>query len=227
MRTNDRDLKRAYRSYIQSRPAPEGKGCPSPEDIWRMLGKRRKRKSKARMMDHITNCATCYAEFEAFLEICRAERHLARDVQEKAAGPETRRFSLAWRYMAAALLFLAMAGSAIFLTKWLSIAKKPPERGRLSGQLRLIAPGSHRSLGLPIIFRWEGITGVEYYAIEIFDSSLLPIWKSPRTVGNSCEVPPSVEKSMRKRTPYFWMLTAFRQDGTKIESSLEEFELID
>jgi hypothetical protein len=228
MRTNDRALKRAYRSHIQSRPAPDGKSCPSPEEIWRMLVKRRRRKNKARMMDHITSCSTCYGEFEAFLEIYRAERDLAGRVEgTPSISPETRRFSWAWRYVSAVLLLLVIAGSVIFSTRWLNLAKKHSERGRLSGQLRLIAPGTRRSLRPPLIFRWEGIAGVEYYAVEIFDNSLLPVWKSSQTVRNSCEVPRSVEKNMRRKTSYFWMLTAFRQDGTKIESSLEQFELID
>jgi hypothetical protein len=228
MKTNNRELKGAYRSYIRSRPGAGRKSCPAPEEIWHLLWRKGHRKQKARLIDHISDCSACYGEFEAFLEIRRAEGRLIDNIKESLKGRfEKPPHSWNWRYASALIILVAVAASVIFSTRWLGLTKKHEERGKLSRQLRLIAPGSNRTLRAPLVFEWEGIPTAEYYIVEIFDSSLLTFWKSPATSQNFFAIPLPIEKRMRRNTRYFWMLTAFQRDGTKTESSLEEFELID
>jgi len=228
MKTNDRELKRAYREFIQNTSATRTKDCPAPEEIWSLFAGRRSRKRKGRMMDHITTCSSCFREFEAFLEISRAEGNLIDELQSrfrsrlrKVPGP------MAWRYATAFLIVIAIVAAAMLSTKWLGPTKRPEERGRLSGQLRLLAPGQEPALRAPLLFRWEGAARSEYYIVEIFADSLLPFWKSAQLTGTSYELPSPVKEKMERGKSYFWMLTAFSQGGTKTESSLEEFKLID
>jgi hypothetical protein len=228
MKTNDRELKKAYREYVQNTSGTREKVCPGSEEIWSLFSGKISRKRRARMVDHITACSSCFREFEAFLEITRVEGNLARGIQSRfPKQPRRIPRPMVWRYVTALLIFVAVLAVAMLSTRWPSHVKRSEERGRLSGQIRLLAPGQNSPLGTPLIFRWEELARSEYYIIEIFDDSLLPFWKSPRLTGSSFELPSPVKEKLDRRKRYFWMLTAFSQGGTKSESALEEFSLID
>jgi hypothetical protein len=117
--------------------------------------------------------------------------------------------------------------AAVLSTKWWGSGDRPAERGRLSGQVRLITPGQEASIRTSLIFRWEPVTLSDHYVIEVFDDSLLPLWKSPQISGTSWELPTSVKEKMATGRTYFWMLTSFSASGLRVESSLEEFEFVD
>jgi hypothetical protein len=134
---------------------------------------------------------------------------------------------MAWRYAVAFLIVTVILAAAALSTKWFGPATRPEERGRLSGQLRLLAPGQEPALRAPLVFRWEEVSRPDYYIIEIFDDSLRPFWKSAQLTGISYELPSPVKEKMERGKSYFWMLTAFSKSGTKTESSLEVFRLID
>jgi hypothetical protein len=228
MKTNDRDLKKAYREYVQNASGAQKADCPSPEEIWKLFAGKTSEKRTTRLVDHITACSSCFREFEAFLEISRAEGSLAREVQSRfRSQPRKVPLPMVWRYVTALLILIVILGAVMLSTRWLAPAKQPEDRGRFSGQLRLLAPGQEPKLRAPLIFKWEGIARSEYYVIEIFDDSLLPFWKSSQLSGTSYELPSSVKEKMERRKSYFWMLTAFSQGGAKTESALEEFRLID
>jgi hypothetical protein len=228
MKTNNQELKRAYREFVQSSSGTQAKNCPAPQEIWSLFTGRKSRKKKGRMMDHITTCSSCFREFEAFLEISRAEGNLVHAIEPRfGSRPRKSPLPMAWRYATAFLIVIAVLAATMISTDWLNFNKRPEERGRLSGQLRLLAPGQEPSLRAPLLFRWEGISRPEYYIVEIFDDSLLPFWKSSPLTGTSCELPLAVKEKMERGKSYFWMLTAFSAGGTKTESSLEEFRLID
>jgi hypothetical protein len=97
------------------------------------------------------------------------------------------------------------------------------ERGRQPGQIQLIFPVRGERTRMPLVFRWEGTPRAEYYLLEIFDRSLLPLWKSPRIEGLLYELPSEAADIVKKNELYFWTITACLTDGTKMESSLEEF----
>jgi len=228
MKTTERELKRAYREYIQNSPGPRTEDCPAPGEIWSLFAGETPGKRKAGMVEHITACSSCFREFEAFLEMSRAEENLANEVRphlpsQMRAAP----LPLVWRYVTAFLALIVILAAAMLSTKWLGLTKRPEERGRLSGQLRLLSPGPRPTLRVPLIFRWEEVARPEYYIIEIFDDSLLPFWKSPQLTGFSYELPSPVKEKMERGKSYFWMLTAFSQGGQKTESAPEEFRLID
>lgn len=227
MKTNDQDLRKAFRDRIESRPEICAQGCLRAEDIWALFAGKQSTNRKARMVDHITNCPSCLREFEAFLEVSRAEGELTQQVLSRFQDqPRRALFPLLWRYVTALLILITVLGVAILATKWQIPERRMAERGRLSGQLRLLAPGLETRIRLPLVFRWEGIPNGESYVVEIFDDSLLPFWKSPQLTDTNYELPLSVKEKMAKGKRYFWMLTAFSRTGLKTESSLEEFKLI-
>lgn len=226
MKTSERDLKRAFRDYVQSSSCTRKKDCPSPEEIWGLFAGQGSARRKAKLVDHITSCSFCFQEFDAFLEMSRAQGRLIYDVQSRfVERPRTAPFPLVWRYVTALLAFIVILAAALLTTKWSGLLERAEERGRLSGQIRLLAPSQRPAPRLPLFFKWEAIPGAEYYVIEIFDDSLLPFWKSPQLTGVGYELPMSVKGKLEKGKTYFWMLTAFSRDGAKAESSLEEFRL--
>ena len=228
MKANDPELKAAFRAHFLNGLGARKKGCPAREDIWGLFSGRNAGKREARTLDHITACASCFGEFEAFLEISRAEKQLAHEVRSRSR-PESRRapWPIAWRYAAASLIVIAVLAAAVLSTKWWGSGDRPAERGRLSGQVRLIAPGQEASIRTSLIFRWEPVALSDHYVIEVFDDSLLPLWKSSQIKSTSWELPTSVKEKMATGKPYFWMLTSFSASGLRVESSLEEFEFVD
>ena len=227
MKTNEAELKKAFLAYIRSSPKASAGNCPSSETIWRFFSGEGSIKLKARIVDHITTCADCHKEFEAFLEIFRAEEKLARDVQPQFRSNSNHISTQAlWRYAAAFLGIIIIASAGVFTSKWLS-PRPPAERGRLSGQLHLLAPDQEMSFQKPLIFKWEPAPDTEYYVIEIFDESLLPFWSSEQLAETHCELPALVKDKMVKGRNYFWMLYANSLSGNKAESSLEEFKFVD
>jgi hypothetical protein len=228
MKTNDREIKTAYRDLLLAASGTRKKGCPAAEEIWRLFSDGIPRKQRARMVDHITTCSLCFQEFEAFLEISRAEEDFVREVQSRFRSYARNAPSpMLWRYAAAFLITIAVLAVAVLSTKWFDFTKRAEERGRLSGQVRLLTPGQETALSSPLIFRWEAVDLAEYYVVEVFDDSLRPIWKSAQLTITSCELPTQVKETMTKELKYYWMLTAFSPGGRKTESSLEEFSLID
>jgi hypothetical protein len=228
MKTNDRELKMAYREHVQNASGTREKDCPTSEDIWRLFSEKTSGNRKARLVDHITTCPFCFREFEAFLEISRAEGKLVREVQSRfQSDAKTAPLPMAWRYAGAFLMAMAILAAAVLSTKWLGFPKRPEERGRLSGQIRLLAPGPETALRSPLVFRWEAVALSEYYVVEVFDDTLLPVWKSAQLAITNCEIPKQIKEKMAKERTFYWMLTAFSPGGTKTESFLEEFRLID
>ena len=170
MKTNDRELKTAYREHVQNTPGTREKDCPTSEDIWRFFSEKTSEKRKARLVDHITTCSFCFREFEAFLEISRAEKNLVREVQSRFRSDARKApLPMVWRYAGAFLMAMAILAAALLSTKWLGFPKRPEERGRLSGQIRLLAPGQETALRSPLVFRWEAVALSEYYIVEVFD----------------------------------------------------------
>jgi hypothetical protein len=125
---------------------------------------------------------------------------------------------------AAASLFAGILMIAILLGIK-SMIKVPGvgERGRLPGQIHLIFPVRGQAAKMPLIFRWEKTPRAEYYELEIFDKSLLPLWKSSRIEMTQLAFPVESASQMVINEVYFWTVTAWLTDGTKRESPLEEF----
>lgn len=237
MRMNNSKIKEIYRASVLENTPPSREKCPSPEEIWKLFASFPPDKETEKIIDHITGCTFCLQEFDNFLEIFRHEQKLIKEigyllVQEghqpfclKSNKFKIFKSSPSWRYA-----FIALAAVTFIFFISLSIlkflvTKKTEEREVLPAQVRLIEPRHERAIKAPLIFRWEEIKEREYYILEIFDDSLLPIWKSPKLLDNFFEPPRGLVYQLKKGRSYFWMISAYLLNGTKVESALEELLL--
>jgi hypothetical protein len=238
------DLKSAYKSQIRRRVSESREGCPHSETIFRVFDESVSPADKEKVIDHVTACSHCLAEFEHFLHFSREGEKAVRDItrllrkkDQPAPGlgkrPKILRILLGsrvqtrplWRWAAGLLLPVVILG--LFLTgiRLLYRTREDRERGRLPGHVHLISPVRGKKTETPLIFRWEAIPSAESYQLEIFDESLLPLWKSPRIKGVIYEPPSQAAEIIQKNKTHYWTITAWLVDGTKRESPLEEFTL--
>jgi len=239
------DLKRAYKSDIHRRIPSSREGCPPAENIFSVFTTCTSPSDKEKLIDHVTGCSYCLQEFELMQGFLREEEKAVGDIASylrtkdgSTRIPGKRRKILEilldsrvqaralWR-LAAASLFVIVIITGLFLIGTKSFFRTPAdrERGRLPGQVHLISPIRGQKVETPLLFRWEGTPNAEYYQLEIFDESLLPIWKNSRIEGVYYELSPQAAGIIKENKAYFWTITAWLIDGTKRESPLEEFTL--
>lgn len=244
MKITYNDLKIAYKSHVQRYVPPSREGCPSEESILRVFEKSFSPKKKEKIIDHVVKCAYCLREFELLLSLVRDENKATQEItdflRKKSrnanspgkkpkiwgiiSGSNVQRRPL-WRLAAVSTVFLIITG--LFLISIRSILKPPldEERGRRRDQIHLISPIQGQAGTLPLVFRWQKVRETEFYQLEIFDGSLLPIWKSPQIVDLFYELPPEVVETIEENKVYFWMVTALLPNGLRRESPLERFIL--
>lgn len=244
MKITHDDLKHAYKSHIQRRIPASREACPSAESIFSIFDKTVSPADKDRIIDHITGCCYCLQEFEVFLDFRRQEERAIGDIagyiqrqriDSAVPGKEARISGVPsssnikgrpfWRWAAASLAAVGIMVLSIIGLRSFFKSPQDTERGRLPGQIRLISPVQGEKIKMPLVFRWEGTARAEYYHLEIFDSSLLPLWKSPPVEGLRYELPSEVVDIIKNNNVCFWMVTAWLIDGTKRESPLEEFTI--
>jgi hypothetical protein len=244
MKITHDDLKRAYKSHIQRRIPPSREACPSAEFIFSVFDKAVSPADKDRIIDHITGCCYCLQEFELFLDFHRQEEKAIGDIVgclqsqrigSAAPGKEARMSGVLsssnikvrplWRWVTASLVVVGIMVLSIIGIRSFLKTPQDAERGRLPAQIRLISPVRGEKIKMPLVFRWEGTARAEYYLLEIFDNSLLPLWKSPPVKGLQYELPSEAVDIIKKNDACFWTITAWLIDGTKRESLLEEFAI--
>jgi hypothetical protein len=234
MKINEADLKALFRSSIQGKTPQSRSGCPSIETISRLFLESASESEKAKVVDHITTCSLCHEEFELFLNISREERRLLEGLEEslqpkkKYVGRIRDVFRksglrLPWKYVSVPLLAALSLMIVYFAARSFITKSEPEERGRLLGPIRLISPEHDVVNHAPLVFKWEELKPADYAIIEIFDESLLLIWKSQKIHDHLYELPLDAKEKIKKDKHYFWMVTAIMPDGSKIESSLKEF----
>jgi hypothetical protein len=144
--------------------------------------------------------------------------------QESSAGQGNQIRPL-WKWAFSCIFVATIAGLIFVGVKSLLMNPEQEERGRVPGQIHLVSPVQGQKVQIPFMFRWEGTPRAEYYSLEIFEKTLLPLWKSPRVEGLQYELPPEARRLIIKGEVYFWTITAWLKDGMKRESPLEEFSI--
>lgn len=245
MKINADDLIKIYSSYIQEQFPPSRKKCPSLETIMNFFMTSGSNRKKGRIVDHLTSCGYCAHEFGLSLEIYREEGILLEEIDRlllqkerlQIAEKRTTVFTLFrwsdclhlranWKYAVSFLLAIIAVAVTILITNQLIITQKNIERGRIPGQIQLMAPAHGKAVQAPLIFKWKLVEKFDYCILEIFDAALSPVWKSPRIYKNFYQPPPDIEAKIEKNKIYYWMITIFFIDGKVVESTLEDFTLI-
>jgi len=244
MKITYNDLKMAYKSHIQRYIPLSREGCPSEESILGVFEGTLSPEEKEKIVDHVVKCAYCLQEFELFLALVRDESKAAKEISDflKQRGRDANRprkkpkiwgiiFGSggpqhpSWRIATISLVLLIITGLLLISAKLIFKPSLDEGRGKLRDQVRLISPSQEQEGTLPLVFRWQKMTGAELYQLEIFDGSLFPLWKSPQIFVLFCELPPKVAETIERNKVYFWMVTAFLPNGEKRESPLETFIL--
>jgi len=128
----------------------------------------------------------------------------------------------AWKYatvLIPTILLISFAITFLFKT-----SERSQLRGKSNNYIKL-EPTINKMTPKEINFRWSEIPTSEYYVLEIFDKTLYPLWQSNKIIKNKASPPMELLNRLSRDESYFWMVTAFLPDGTKIESSLADFTI--
>jgi hypothetical protein len=181
-----------------------------------------------KIVDHLTNCSACAREFELLLEIQRYQNQLVPQVREAAhagrsfsARPSSHHaFGHFWK------ISPVVAGAMFVIASLIIVIQ---ESGRPVGiratpsSILLVQPDTKHSVSFPLIFKWEEVKGAETYILELYDETLLLIWKSPGILSPPLILPEGLAGRLQLNKPYFWMITAYQKKEKLAESELTRF----
>lgn len=182
-------------------------------------------KERQEIWGHIDKCRACAREFHTITAILKKEKEFLQKLEkETSQDRETTRpwiFQKKPVWAAAAAIFLVLAGAVFFL-----VLNRPD-------QVRMRSRGSAVPAYAPdgivhtakIKFAWGKTRGAEFYRLRIYGDDLLPIWESGRIYTTQWIPSPELWDKLEGGKTYFWMVTAFREDGSTRESELTRFKL--
>jgi hypothetical protein len=244
MKISHDDLKEVYKSYIRGRVPASRKDCPTTEKIFGLLEEPASAMDKDGVINHIISCSYCLQEFEFCLSFLRGEEKAVEEIMSyfgtkgrKAGIPDRRhkvseflsnlniRAHPSWKWAAVSLTAIILAGLFLITIRFLTIVQEDEERGRPPGEVRLISPLTGKKVSPPLVFRWQRVSAARYYQLEIFDKSLLSLWKSPQVESTHYQLTTAELNLIKQNEVCYWAITAWLIDGTKRESPLEEFRL--
>ncbi len=236
MKINLQGMRRLYKSYITESTQMKRENCPSPEILSECLRNQTSKRNKKRVIEHISHCRLCLDEFHLILEIQRDEKKLFQKIanllngHSKKSRAERKRFlfpflhkSWNWVFFTTGIVLVVAAGLALFIFNNKALEQK--FRGINIDHIKLIQPVHKKSIKAPIKFQWRKMENAEYYILELFDNTLLPIWKSQKILENRIFLPRNILESLSSGKSYYWFITGFFPGDKKIESSLEQFQI--
>lgn len=187
-------------------------------------------------MDHVVNCAYCFQEFDFLLQTLREEEKLVEQIGAlvqpgKRSRPIQKRssfFKLSFGYASLLLGATMLVLSLAILLKNDFLKPRPKEaRGRRTSSIVLLQPLQKTRIYSPLVFRWRESDGSDSYALELYDEALSLVWRSPQIAGTKIVLPHDVFSRLIRKKNYFWMVTSFKEQEKRRESSLQRFYLSD
>jgi hypothetical protein len=240
LKINLKELQTIYNASISDKIPISRKNCPPLRKIISFFKKRTSEKQKTKLIDHVTNCYFCAREFQLILNILRNEKkfkseletllfpknsNLSMNTQSKGRTFRLREkekpliLIFYWRYLFFFIGTVIIILSVIFFKN----QTNKEIRGIDSQQIHLLEPLNGKNSKSQLVFKWNEFEGSNYYVLEIFDETLLLIWKSNKIITNSNFLPDKVVQNLKTNKTYFWMVTAFLPNGRKVESNLQKF----
>ena len=222
-------LRTLFQGYAASKRPPDRRGCPSPHAMAGSFEGSLSRRARKNIADHISECPFCQEEF---LILMAARRSVAGapEPENQALSDQPRPLprrraegsglAVVWQY-ACVLIGLGLAASSLFIV----IQHKHSSEVQRSNEtyIVLLAPGASQVITAPPIFRWRGSPAADYYVLELFDETMLPIWTSERIQGNQAPLPRYVFSGLHPGKSYYWMVTGFSLDSESDASGLSQF----
>jgi len=237
MKINTDEVKKLYRAYISEKIPLSRKDCPSTKKILQLFSSNLSEKQKTKIIDHISCCHYCSQEFELILNTKRQEKKLIGEI-ENLLHPVTEPIStktrekgqkffwpkLSWK-SASLLAILIIIIASLFVILFLFHQQQKEYRSQYQTSFKLIQPLDNKYPKSTLMFEWERMERADYYLLELFDQSLMPVWKSKKLHKTKIFLPKSIVNSLKENNIYFWMVTAHFPDGRKVESRIESFTL--
>lgn len=228
MKMEVNSLKQFYQAYVTSKIPEDRMNCPSPKTLLKIIKSSSSFRKKKKLIDHISRCAYCNKEFLLLLKLNNYEKDLLINIIDNPRKsfsllnsghpiPQPRQFM---KY-ASILIGFTLIISSFFLIKENEI---PLASQRRRNQfIQLINPVNLHILPNPLIFLWREHPDSQYYILELFDDTLLPIWTSSKITGLGIRLPEEILASLKKNSYYFWMISAFSGTQKVAESDLVSF----
>ena len=244
MKINLNDLQLAYITSLLNKIPISRKNCPSLKKLKASFSPKTSEKEKTYIIDHVTNCYYCVQEFQIIFFILRYEKKLNKElfdllppknevhgikrIIKKSASKSARtkryfKFFFNWKYA------YFLLGTAILILA-LTILKNVNKRGYRNidfNRINLVEPLNEKHSKSSLLFKWNEYKGSNYYVLDLFDETLLPIWRSKKIFSEFISLPKEVVERLDKNKNYYWMITAFLHNGRKVESKIEGFKLTD
>lgn len=230
-------LSQIYLSYIIKATPLTRENCPPVEILSESLLGKISKKNQKLLIEHISQCGYCLAEFQFILEVKKENKKLIQKISyllsEKSEKKQSKKIGYNftffhkmwnWAFLTTGIILIAVSGLVLYVL--INGGLKQQFRGTSIDHIKLIQPVNNTKSKIPVRFNWKKIENSEYYILEIFDDTLLPIWKSPKTSENRILLPKDISETLVPDKIYYWFVTAFLHGDKKIESSIEPFRLI-
>lgn len=222
------DLKKRYQRYVTSKIPDNRNKCPSPRALSTSFDSPTSIRNKKEIIDHITECSFCREEFEILLDLqkCKAffsafnSENSSTDFTKHKGGEATSLKRIIWRYV-----YFLFGFVLIITAYYLTIQRNSISEAMRTSEQRILLfdPTRAHTFPSPLIFRWEAQPTSQYYILELFDNSLLPIWTSQKLFDIQIQLPVEVWSRLQSGNYYFWMITAFSSTQKISESELLRF----
>jgi hypothetical protein len=231
MKTSFVKISRVYRDHLRD-DKPDARGaCPSIERMAQCVLVDVPRKERAEIVGHAANCAVCASALRDLLDTAaetdRVAAEINRFARREQAG-ESRRTRAFWSRLIEKPAVAAMAGIFVLAVLTFSVFRlldKSGTRGGPPARILLVSPVAGSLSRDRLEFRWENLTGTEYYIVELFDRSLKLVWRSGQISGNEVLLADGVANGLTVGETYYWMVTAVTSDRSEIKSRLVEFSV--
>ena len=228
MKTENDDLKKIYQAYVSSKVPGNRNKCPSPMALFNSFSSSTSLRNKKNVIRHITGCSFCREEFDLLLELQRYQASSTTVINETSSTASIRdklcaanfgrRFVWRYAYFLLGLILILFAYHLNVQNNSLIEIKRASEQ-----RILLITPAQVHTFPKPLIFRWQEESVSQYYILELFDNSLLPVWTSQKILDVQTQLPDKILSRLQSGNYYFWMITAFSSTQKISESELMRF----
>ena len=236
MKIDHRDLQQLYQAYIRQKIPATRDRCPDIEELVACFDPGKSNKGKAEVLDHIVNCANCFQEFDFIRQTLRAEEKLEDEIEavvktsDKLTSVRKRsafsKLSLGYASLFLGALILILSFVILLKSDFLKRRAKD-DRGRQTSQIILLQPLQKSKISLPLVFEWREPEGSDSYELELYDEALRLVWRSSRLSETKLRLPHDIAARLTGERDYFWMVTSFKGQEKRHESSLQRFRLSD
>jgi hypothetical protein len=221
--------------------------CPPLKDIYCSLKGKYSRRRRARLINHISHCCFCADDFDVLRTIFHIEKdtlnEIAQIVQKRKDGHiiveeninvyrqmnghmqiyVRRALSISLALLAVAFVVIGLFTDRQSLKRFLFFDQ---DRSPQKNEIYLLYPTCDMEHKIStVIFKWISLPKADYYTIEIYDETLLPIWKSFPIFEPFFRLPANMPKAIRPQKKYFWTVTAYKSNKMLFESKISCFYL--